>query len=50
MDQPAAGLNSAAKVAAGDLIEKLRDRGMTILLFEHDMPLCEERQVIKAVR
>ncbi len=40
MDEPAAGLNSTEKVAAGALIRKLRDeRGISILLVEHDMPL-----------
>ena len=39
MDEPAAGLNSQEKLAAGLLIRNLRDRGMTIVLVEHDMPL-----------
>ena len=40
MDEPAAGLNSSEKKAAGALIKRLRDElGITILLVEHDMPL-----------
>ena len=40
MDEPAAGLNSSEKKAAGTLIRRLRDElGITILLVEHDMPL-----------
>jgi branched-chain amino acid transport system ATP-binding protein len=40
MDEPAAGLNSTEKIAAGALIRKLREqRGVSILLVEHDMPL-----------
>lgn len=40
MDEPAAGLNPSEKRVMGDLIAKLRaDRGMSVLLVEHDMPL-----------
>lgn len=40
MDEPAAGLNPSEKRAMGALIRKLRkQRGITILLVEHDMPL-----------
>jgi branched-chain amino acid transport system ATP-binding protein len=40
MDEPAAGLNSSEKKAASTLIRRLRDeRGITVLVVEHDMPL-----------
>ncbi|MBB3014081.1 ABC transporter ATP-binding protein [Cupriavidus alkaliphilus] len=40
MDEPAAGLNPSEKRAMGALIRKLREqRGITVLLVEHDMPL-----------
>jgi branched-chain amino acid transport system ATP-binding protein len=40
MDEPAAGLNSSEKAVAGRLIRRLRnERGISILLVEHDMPL-----------
>ena len=40
MDEPAAGLNPSEKQAMGDLIRGLREeRGISILLVEHDMPL-----------
>jgi len=37
LDEPAAGLRYAEKAALADLLRKLRDEGMTILLVEHDM-------------
>jgi branched-chain amino acid transport system ATP-binding protein len=40
MDEPAAGLNSSEKKAVSRLIRKLREeRGISILIVEHDMPL-----------
>ena len=39
LDEPAAGMNSKEKVDLTDLISKINDRGMTILLVEHDMKL-----------
>jgi branched-chain amino acid transport system ATP-binding protein len=39
LDEPAAGFNPAEKVALLDLIRKIRDRGITVLLIEHDMRL-----------
>lgn len=40
MDEPVAGLNPSEKLAARDVIRRLRDDwGITILLVEHDMPL-----------
>ena len=39
LDEPAAGFNPAEKVKLMELIRKVRDRGFTILLIEHDMRL-----------
>ena len=42
LDEPAAGLNSQEKVELMQLIGRLRDEGLTILLIEHDMRLVME--------
>jgi len=39
LDEPAAGFNPAEKQKLMDLIKKVRDRGFTVLLIEHDMKL-----------
>lgn len=39
LDEPASGLNTKEKEDLGDLIRRIRDRGVTILLVEHDMTL-----------
>jgi branched-chain amino acid transport system ATP-binding protein len=39
MDEPAAGLNPTETVEVGQLIRRLADQGLTVLLVEHDMPL-----------
>jgi branched-chain amino acid transport system ATP-binding protein len=39
LDEPAAGFNPAEKRALMELIRKVRDRGFTVLLIEHDMKL-----------
>jgi branched-chain amino acid transport system ATP-binding protein len=39
LDEPAAGLNPAETQALAQLILRLRDEGITILIVEHDMPL-----------
>lgn len=39
VDEPAAGLNETEKRFLGDLLARLRDAGLTILLVEHDMGL-----------
>lgn len=39
MDEPAAGLNSQETVALAQLIKRIRDLGITIVLVEHDMEL-----------
>ena len=37
LDEPAAGMNPAEKVALMRLIQQVRDQGITVLLIEHDM-------------
>jgi branched-chain amino acid transport system ATP-binding protein len=39
LDEPAAGFNPAEKVELLELIRKVRDTGVTVLLIEHDMRL-----------
>jgi branched-chain amino acid transport system ATP-binding protein len=39
LDEPASGLNTKEKADLGRLIRRIRDRGITILLVEHDMSL-----------
>ena len=39
LDEPAAGLNIYETAEIGRLISKIRDRGITVLLVEHDMSL-----------
>ena len=39
LDEPAAGFNPAEKEELLELIRKIRDRGVTVLLIEHDMRL-----------
>mgnify|MGYP000636565618 CR=1 FL=1 len=39
LDEPAAGFNPAEKVALAETIKKIRDKGYTVLLIEHDMSL-----------
>jgi len=39
LDEPAAGFNPAEKVELLQLIRRIRDRGVTVLLIEHDMRL-----------
>ena len=39
LDEPAAGFNPAEKVELLNLIKKIRDTGVTVLLIEHDMRL-----------
>jgi branched-chain amino acid transport system ATP-binding protein len=42
LDEPAAGLNTQEKKELMQLISRLRDEGLTILLIEHDMRLVME--------
>ncbi len=39
MDEPAAGLNSRETVELADLIRRIRESGITVVLVEHDMEL-----------
>ena len=39
LDEPAAGMNPREKHELGDLIRAIRERGITVLLIEHDMGL-----------
>lgn len=39
LDEPAAGFNPAEKIALANTIKKIRDKGYTVLLIEHDMSL-----------
>ncbi|MHB0975961.1 MAG: ABC transporter ATP-binding protein [Candidatus Aquicultorales bacterium] len=42
LDEPAAGLNNYETARLAEMIYKIRDRGVTILLVEHDMGLVME--------
>jgi ABC-type branched-subunit amino acid transport system ATPase component len=42
LDEPAAGMNPYERVEIAGLIRAMRDRGLTILLIEHHMPLVME--------
>jgi branched-chain amino acid transport system ATP-binding protein len=50
LDEPAAGMNPAERAGLSKLISQLRDRGVTILLIEHDvklvMGLCDRVAVL----
>ena len=50
LDEPTAGMNPSEKAGLTGLIRGVRDRGVTILLIEHDMKfvmgLCEEITVL----
>ncbi len=39
LDEPAAGMNPSERLALGELIGRIRDDGLTVLLIEHDMRL-----------
>jgi branched-chain amino acid transport system ATP-binding protein len=39
LDEPAAGMNPVEKASLQNLIRKIRDTGITVLLIEHDMSL-----------
>ena len=39
LDEPAGGLNSQETEALAQLIQRIRDKGITVLLIEHDMSL-----------
>jgi branched-chain amino acid transport system ATP-binding protein len=50
LDEPAAGMNPTEKGKLMDLISKIRDRGVTILIIEHDMKvvmgICDKIAVL----
>jgi ABC-type branched-subunit amino acid transport system ATPase component/branched-subunit amino acid ABC-type transport system permease component len=50
LDEPAAGLDSNESLWLGERLRDIRDRGVTILLIDHDMGLvlgiCDEVQVL----
>ena len=50
LDEPAAGMNPTEKRSLMELIKKIRDQGVTILLIEHDMKVvmgvCERVAVL----
>ena len=50
LDEPAAGMNPAERLALGKLIGRIRDQGVTILLIEHDvrlvMNVCDRVMVL----
>lgn len=39
LDEPASGLNARETIAMGELIEKIKQMGITVMLVEHDMEL-----------
>jgi len=50
LDEPAAGMNAAERLALGKLISRIRDDGITVLLIEHDvrlvMNVCDRVMVL----
>jgi branched-chain amino acid transport system ATP-binding protein len=42
LDEPAAGLNSAETAALAEALYRIRDKGVTIVVVEHDMGLVME--------
>lgn len=50
LDEPAAGMNATEKLALRDLLQRIRETGVTILLIEHDvklmMGLCDRITVL----
>jgi branched-chain amino acid transport system permease protein len=42
LDEPAAGLNSSEKMGLRDLLQRIADKGLTILIIDHDMTLVTE--------
>jgi len=50
LDEPAAGMNPAERLALGKLIGRIRDEGVTLLLIEHDvrlvMNVCDRVMVL----
>jgi branched-chain amino acid transport system permease protein len=52
LDEPAAGINPSEKARLMDLVRRARDRGITIVLIEHDMNfvmgLCDRVLVVES--
>jgi branched-chain amino acid transport system ATP-binding protein len=50
LDEPAAGMNPAERLALGTLVRRIRDEGITVLLIEHDvrlvMNVCDRVMVL----
>lgn len=50
LDEPLAGMNAAEKDELADIIRAIRDRGVTVLIIEHDMQimrvLCDRLSVL----
>ncbi|EOG8329554.1 MAG: ABC transporter ATP-binding protein [Klebsiella sp.] len=50
LDEPAAGMNAAEKMALGELLLRIRDDGKTLLMIEHDvklvMGICDRLMVL----
>lgn len=50
LDEPAAGMNAAEKVALGELLQRIRNSGKTLLMIEHDvklvMGICDRLTVL----
>ena len=50
LDEPAAGMNPAERIALGKLIRRIRDDRVTLLLIEHDvrlvMNVCDRVMVL----
>ena len=50
LDEPAAGMNAAEKVALGELLIRIREDGKTLLMIEHDvklvMNICDRLTVL----
>lgn len=50
LDEPAAGMNAAEKMALGELLLRIRDDGKTLLMIEHDvklvMGICDHLMVL----
>jgi branched-chain amino acid transport system permease protein len=42
LDEPAAGLNSSEKLDLRDLLQRIAEKGLTILIIDHDMTLVTE--------
>ena len=43
LDEPVSGMNASETHTFVQLVRNIRDRGVTILLVEHDMPMVMER-------